>query len=77
MHTNESLGKQGADADAILASPMIRRIQAQSEAKALRAFADAVRLPSEWVLFRRDDESGVTVGDLLRETADRIEKEAN
>lgn len=30
MHTNESLGKQGAAADLILASPVIRRIQAEA-----------------------------------------------
>ena len=30
IHTNESLGRQGADADAILASPVIRRIQAEA-----------------------------------------------
>lgn len=39
-------------------------------AKALRDFAGGTRFPNNWILFRRDDGSGVTVSDLLRETAD-------
>ena len=45
------------------------------QVSALRGFADSTRFPSHWVLFRRDDGSGVTVSDLLRETADRIESQ--
>lgn len=44
-----------------------------TKAEALREFADAHRFPSHWIMFRRDDGSGVTVGDLLRETANRLE----
>lgn len=40
-------------------------------ARALREFADTTRFPSDWILFRRDDGSGVTVSDLLREAAAR------
>lgn len=43
------------------------------KAAALRDFADSTRFPSHWILFRRHDGSGVTVSDLLRETAARIE----
>lgn len=46
------------------------------KAAALRDFADSTRFPSHWILFRRHDGSGVTVSDLLRDTADRIESEA-
>lgn len=44
---------------------------AEVRAQALIDFADATRFPSDWILFRRDDGSGVTVPDLLRETAAR------
>ena len=40
-------------------------------AKALREFADAVRMP--FTVFRGDNGHPITVGDLLRETANRIE----
>lgn len=43
-------------------------------AETLRAFADAHRFPADWVMFRRGDGSGVTVGELLRETAARLER---
>ncbi len=46
-------------------------------AEVLRAFADAHRFPAEWVMFRRADGSGVTVPDLLRETAARLERAEN
>jgi hypothetical protein len=39
------------------------------EAKALREFADAHRFPHDWIMFRRNDGSGVTVSDRLREAA--------
>lgn len=45
-------------------------------AKALTVFADATRFPNDWILFRRGDGHGVTVGVLLRETAARIRREA-
>ena len=45
-------------------------IERAAAAKALRDFADSVRFPSDWILFRRLDGSGVTVPDLLRETAE-------
>lgn len=51
---------------------IVDQIRPHIEAAALRAFADAHRFPSSWVMFRREDGSGVTVSDLLRETADRI-----
>lgn len=47
---------------------------AKVQADALREFTDATRMP--FVVFRRDDNSPVYVGDLMRETADRIEQEA-
>lgn len=49
---------------------------AQTKAEALREFADAHRFLPEWVMFRRNDDSAVTIPDLLRETANRIESEA-
>lgn len=76
MHTNESLGKQGADADAILASPVIRRIQAEAlrEAAAADDFF-AAYVDGEGFEFNR----GVTHGadslfDQLHNRADRIER---
>lgn len=48
----------------------------EGQISALRGFADSTRFPSHWVLFRRADGSGVTVSDLLRETAARIEAES-
>lgn len=47
----------------------------QAAAQALRRFADAHRMPL--VMFTRDDGSAVSVGDLLREEADRIERSAH
>ena len=44
----------------------------EAKAEALREFADAHRFPSNWILFRRNDGTGVTVPGLLRETASRI-----
>ena len=61
IHTNESLGKQGADADAILASPVIRRIQAE----ALRYAAHDAR--------NYGHEGCYDFGDLMAR-ADRIER---
>jgi hypothetical protein len=52
----------------------LKRI-AHAKACALREFAEAHRMP--WAMFHRSDDSPVTVGDLLRETADRIEAEAD
>lgn len=51
----------------------IAAAERRGAAEALRNFADAHRFPSAWVMFRRVDDSPVSVGDLLRETADRIE----
>ncbi len=53
----------GDAADALL--PLIARFEREAAAKALREMADAVR--STEILFRREDGSGVTYGDLLRE----------
>lgn len=44
--------------------------EAACEAKALREFADAVRMP--FTVFRGENGYPITVGDLLRETAARI-----
>lgn len=48
---------------------------AREKAEALTEFADATRMP--FVVFRREDGSPVYVGELMRETADRIEKGAD
>lgn len=65
----------GDDCPAQPASPRRTEAEVKREGavEALREFADAVRFPNYWILFRRDDGRGVTVGDLLRETAARIE----
>lgn len=52
---------------------MLAAHDARVRAEALRAFADAHRMPE--VLFR-SDKYQITAGDLLRAEADRIEKEA-
>lgn len=49
----------------------LAEVGASIKAQALREYADATRHP--WTVFRRDDGSPVTVNDLMRETADRIE----
>lgn len=49
----------------------LAEVEAPIKAQALREYADATRHP--WTVFRRDDGSPVTVNDLMRETADRIE----
>lgn len=50
-------------------------LRAEGGARALRGFADATRLPADWVLFR--EEGGeVTVSNLLREVAYGLAKEA-
>lgn len=43
--------------------------KAAAKRRALIDFADANRFMADWVMFRRDDGSGVSVSDLLRETA--------
>lgn len=49
---------------------MIAQVRAQAKAEALIEFADSVRFPNDWILFRDGgDGHGVTVGELLRETA--------
>lgn len=58
-------------ADLILASPVIRRIQAEAASKALCEFADAVRMPA--TLFNSGD-GPITANDLLRQRAAAIEK---
>lgn len=55
---------------AFIASVLNGRTEADIKAKALRDFADAHRMP--WVMFRREDGSPVSVGDLMREVADRL-----
>lgn len=47
---------------------------ARMKAAALREFADAVRMP--WQVFQGDAGQVIRVGDLLRDEADRIEREA-
>ena len=76
----EETGEEIEDADGELhatwTDEALEWINAQirrAKAEALQEFADAHRFPSEWVMFRRGDGSGVTVGDLLRETAEAIE----
>jgi hypothetical protein len=49
----------------------LREVYDKGRVDALRAFADAVRMPCH--LYRRADDSLVTVNDLLRETAANIE----
>lgn len=44
-------------------------------ARALDDFADAHRMP--WVMFLRDDDSPVKVGDLMREHATRLREAAH
>lgn len=44
----------------------------KAKAQALREFADAHRMP--FTMFRRADDSKVTVSDLLREQARRLEE---
>lgn len=61
-----------AEFDRVIAAELAAA-ERRGAAKALRNFADAHRFPSAWVMFRRVDDSPVSVGDLLRETADRIE----
>jgi hypothetical protein len=60
-HTDVSWGPEARVAVAAV-RPLI-------EAEALREFADSNRFPSDWIMFRRNDGSGVTMGDLLREVA--------
>lgn len=52
-----------------LARAVVAALRPILAAKALREFADANRFPSDWIMFRRNDGSGVTVPDLLREVA--------
>ncbi|WP_293785012.1 hypothetical protein [uncultured Aeromicrobium sp.] len=52
----------------------LESIRAEAKAEALTEFADSTRFPHDWVLFRRDDGSGVTISDLLRETAARYRR---
>lgn len=54
---------------------LVAAVRPHIAAETLRQFADAHRFPSDWIMFRRHDGSGVTVHDLLHETADRIEKD--
>lgn len=78
----QALGVEGSPkaiaqalADAgLLARPLPDRdeIARVAAANALTDFADGTRFPSDWILFRREDGSGVTVPDLLRETAANI-----
>ena len=49
-------------------------LRAEGATQALRAFADAHRMP--WTMFLDANEMPVTVGDLLRAEADRIEHDA-
>jgi hypothetical protein len=64
-------------ADAVL--PVVCRAERRAAARALRDFADAHRFPSDWITFRSSSErpadlpAKLTVADLLRETADRID----
>ncbi|THV25991.1 hypothetical protein [Glycomyces paridis] len=51
------------------ARALVDAIRPIIEAEALHEFADANRFPSDWIMFRRNDGSGVTVPDLLREVA--------
>ena len=51
------------------------RSEAEVKAEALREFADAHRFPSDWIMFRRDDGTGVTVSDMLRAVADHLAAE--
>lgn len=55
----------------------LAQVQAEAKARALIDFADSTRFPSHWILFRRDDGSGVTVSDMLRETAANYRKEVS
>ncbi|WP_159622699.1 hypothetical protein [Ruania rhizosphaerae] len=50
----------------------VEQVRQEAKAEALQEFADSTRFPSDWILFRRDDGSGVTVSDLLRSTAANI-----
>ena len=54
-----------------LVTAALAEVEAPIKAQALREYADATRHP--WTVFRRDDGSPVTINDLMRETADRIE----
>lgn len=55
------------------ARAVVAAVRGPIAAEALREVADGTRFPSHWILFRRNDGSGVTVSDLLRETAARHE----
>ena len=55
--------------DAVTAA--LAEVEASIKAQALREYADAHRHP--WTVFRREDGSPVTVNDLMRETATRLE----
>lgn len=52
-----------------LARAVVAAVRPRIEAEALREFADDNRFPHDWIMFRRNDGSGVTVPDLLREVA--------
>lgn len=47
----------------------VEQARVEGAAQALRAFADAHQMP--WTMFHREDGRRVTIGDLLRGTADR------
>ena len=55
--------------DAVTAA--LAEVEGHIKAQALREYADAHRHP--WTVFRREDGSPVTVNDLMRETAARLE----
>lgn len=55
------------------ARAVVAAVRGPIAAEALREVADGTRFPSHWILFRRSDGTGVTVSDLLRETAARRE----
>ena len=70
LHTNMALDGTRANLAAAL-SAVADDLRAEGAAQALRAFADAHRMP--WTMFLDANEMPVTVGDLLRAEADRIE----
>ena len=70
-----SLKVEPSDECAAIGALVLERILARTAARAITEFADAHRLPVEWVMFR-DGDHGVTVTELLRETAARIRTDA-
>lgn len=65
-HTDEPSEVEGVT---VLHDECLDKLKREAAAEALREFANANRFPSDWIMFRRNDGSGVTVSDLLRETA--------